>query len=233
MGSETRSNEQPSWTRLPGYFSCRHAACCIQLYRSVTMSTFRSNNSPSPVCMGSSPPPDGYKCLTSKGSQSARSPDRYKCNHLLQSSFSHPSSWLAIRTMCSPGRRRIPAKASCSAHGASSIDSKYVLPASYDPQWSLPDFSQTETNAQGQSTTTVWRAIRANKEDRVAKLEWAPGGGLGRAVIGKVRHSPQGIPHLTSFLHSSLVIESCAYVRLGPPGPTHACEFQFTLIVPT
>ena len=47
--------------------------------------------------------------------------------------------------------------------------------------------SQTETNAQGQSTTTVWRAIRANKEDRVAKLEWAPGGGLGRAVIGKVR----------------------------------------------
>jgi hypothetical protein len=46
---------------------------------------------------------------------------------------------------------------------------------------------QTETNAQGQSTTTVWRAIRANREDRVAKLEWAPGGGLGRAVIGKVR----------------------------------------------
>jgi len=48
---------------------------------------------------------------------------------------------------------------------------------------------QTETNAQGQSTTTVWRAIRANKEDRVARLEWAPGGGLGRAVIGK-NHLP-------------------------------------------
>ncbi|KAH9963157.1 hypothetical protein BC827DRAFT_1129404 [Russula dissimulans] len=47
----------------------------------------------------------------------------------------------------------------------------------------------TETNAQGQSTTTVWRAIRANKEDRVAKLEWAPGGGLGRAVMGK-NHLP-------------------------------------------
>jgi len=44
---------------------------------------------------------------------------------------------------------------------------------------------QTDTNAQGQSVTILWRSIRSNKEDRVAKLEWAPGGGLGRAVIGK------------------------------------------------
>ncbi|EIW61713.1 uncharacterized protein TRAVEDRAFT_143777 [Trametes versicolor FP-101664 SS1] len=44
---------------------------------------------------------------------------------------------------------------------------------------------QTDRNNQGQTVTTLWRAIRANKEDRVAKLEWAPGGGLGRAVIGK------------------------------------------------
>ncbi|KAI0637801.1 hypothetical protein C8Q77DRAFT_390200 [Trametes polyzona] len=44
---------------------------------------------------------------------------------------------------------------------------------------------QTDTNNQGQTVTTLWRAIRANKEDRVAKLEWAPNGGLGRAVIGK------------------------------------------------
>ncbi|CDO74055.1 hypothetical protein BN946_scf185043.g105 [Trametes cinnabarina] len=44
---------------------------------------------------------------------------------------------------------------------------------------------QTDTNNQGQVITTLWRAIRANKEDRVAKLEWAPNGGLGRAVIGK------------------------------------------------
>ncbi|KAI0079658.1 hypothetical protein K474DRAFT_1639119 [Panus rudis PR-1116 ss-1] len=43
----------------------------------------------------------------------------------------------------------------------------------------------TDRNAQGNSVTTLWRAIRANKEDRVAKLEWAPNGGLGRAVIGK------------------------------------------------
>jgi hypothetical protein len=57
----------------------------------------------------------------------------------------------------------------------------------------LIQLSQTETNAQGQSTTTVWRSIRANKEDRVARLEWAPGGGLGRAVIGKVRLRSQEI----------------------------------------
>ncbi|KAI0334769.1 hypothetical protein GY45DRAFT_1242081 [Cubamyces sp. BRFM 1775] len=44
---------------------------------------------------------------------------------------------------------------------------------------------QTDTTSQGQTVTTLWRAIRANKEDRVAKLEWAPNGGLGRAVIGK------------------------------------------------
>ncbi|TCD71303.1 hypothetical protein EIP91_011074 [Steccherinum ochraceum] len=44
---------------------------------------------------------------------------------------------------------------------------------------------QTDVNAHGQSVTTLWRAIRANKEDRVAKLEWAPNGSFGRAVIGK------------------------------------------------
>jgi hypothetical protein len=44
---------------------------------------------------------------------------------------------------------------------------------------------QTETNAQGQNITILWRAIRTNKEDRVAKLEWDADGGFGRAVIGK------------------------------------------------
>lgn len=54
----------------------------------------------------------------------------------------------------------------------------------------LTPLAQTDTNSQGQSVTTLWRAIRANKEDRVAKLEWAPNGGLGRAIIGKVRRWP-------------------------------------------
>lgn len=31
--------------------------------------------------------------------------------------------------------------------------------------------------------------MRKNKEERVARLEWAPNGGLGRAQIGKVRNS--------------------------------------------
>ncbi|KAH9053770.1 hypothetical protein EDB87DRAFT_160742 [Lactarius vividus] len=43
---------------------------------------------------------------------------------------------------------------------------------------------QTDTNAQGQSITSLWRAIRLNREDRVAKLEWALDGGFGRVVIG-------------------------------------------------
>ncbi|KAH8984113.1 hypothetical protein EDB92DRAFT_1500918 [Lactarius akahatsu] len=51
--------------------------------------------------------------------------------------------------------------------------------------WGVLYRFQTDTNAHGQSTTTLWRAKRVNKEDIVAKLEWAPGGGLGRAVIRK------------------------------------------------
>jgi hypothetical protein len=66
---------------------------------------------------------------------------------------------------------------------------------------------QTDTNAQGQSVTNLWRAIRSNKEDRVAKIQWAPGGGPGTVVIGKVRLSSQRIPHPTCFLRSHLVTE--------------------------
>ncbi|KAH9965558.1 hypothetical protein BGW80DRAFT_1345106, partial [Lactifluus volemus] len=50
----------------------------------------------------------------------------------------------------------------------------------------LTRLSQTEPKAQGQSTITVWHAIYANNEDRVAKPEWAPGGGLGHAVMGLI-----------------------------------------------
>ncbi|KAF7331938.1 hypothetical protein MKEN_00074100 [Mycena kentingensis (nom. inval.)] len=44
---------------------------------------------------------------------------------------------------------------------------------------------QTVVSATGQSVTTLYRALRPNKEDRVAKLEWAANGGLGRVIIGK------------------------------------------------
>jgi hypothetical protein len=52
-------------------------------------------------------------------------------------------------------------------------------------RWGVVYRFQTDTNATGRSVTVLWRKIRSNMEDRVAKLEWAPGGGLGRAVIGK------------------------------------------------
>ncbi|KAJ7781425.1 hypothetical protein B0H16DRAFT_1659008 [Mycena metata] len=51
--------------------------------------------------------------------------------------------------------------------------------------WGVLYRFQTTVTASGQSVTTLWRAIRPNKEDRVAKLEWAANGGLGRVVIGK------------------------------------------------
>jgi hypothetical protein len=93
----------------------------------------------------------------------------------------------------------------------------------------LIQLSQTETNTQGQSITTVWRAIRANKLDRVAKLEWAPGGGLGRAILGKVRPLLQEINHLTSFLRFPLITEPDSYGRLGPTGSQNACACCLTL----
>jgi hypothetical protein len=49
---------------------------------------------------------------------------------------------------------------------------------------------QTTVSPSGQSVTTLVKSIRHNKEDRVARLEWAPNGGLGRAVIGKVVCKP-------------------------------------------
>ena len=63
---------------------------------------------------------------------------------------------------------------------------------------------QTEADPQGQFETILWRSIRSNKEDKVARLEWAPDGGLGRAVIGKVRPSlPRKFP-FNAFLMLSL-----------------------------
>jgi len=51
--------------------------------------------------------------------------------------------------------------------------------------WGVVYRFQTDTGSGGQSVTSLWRAIRPTKEERVAKLEWAANGGLGRATIGK------------------------------------------------
>lgn len=42
------------------------------------------------------------------------------------------------------------------------------------------------TNGRSITTLRQRRVIRPNKEDRIAKLEWAPDGGLGRILIDKV-----------------------------------------------
>ncbi|KIM91019.1 hypothetical protein PILCRDRAFT_811532 [Piloderma croceum F 1598] len=51
--------------------------------------------------------------------------------------------------------------------------------------WGVLYRFQTAVGPDGLSTTTLFRALRKNKEERVARLEWAPNGGLGRAQIGK------------------------------------------------
>jgi hypothetical protein len=39
----------------------------------------------------------------------------------------------------------------------------------------------------GQPVSSVFRQTRPGKDEKIAKLEWSPSGGLGRALIGKVR----------------------------------------------
>ncbi|PFH52874.1 hypothetical protein AMATHDRAFT_1912 [Amanita thiersii Skay4041] len=51
--------------------------------------------------------------------------------------------------------------------------------------WGVLYRFQTNVSTNGKSVTTLWRLIRPNKEDRVAKFEWAANGGLGRIIIGK------------------------------------------------
>ncbi|KJA14913.1 hypothetical protein HYPSUDRAFT_149793 [Hypholoma sublateritium FD-334 SS-4] len=51
--------------------------------------------------------------------------------------------------------------------------------------WGVVYRFQTTVAHNGQSLTTMWRTLRPNKEDRIAKLEWGPNGGLGRVMLGK------------------------------------------------
>jgi len=51
--------------------------------------------------------------------------------------------------------------------------------------WGVQYRFQTAASTSGKSVTTLWRMIRPNKEDRVAKFEWSSSGGLGRITIGK------------------------------------------------
>lgn len=43
----------------------------------------------------------------------------------------------------------------------------------------------TEVDNRNVTTTTLWRAVRQSREDRLAKFEWTSNGSLGRAMIGR------------------------------------------------
>jgi hypothetical protein len=83
------------------------------------------------------------------------------------------------------GPTKILEKANSSILGEYFTDSKYVA-SHFACVSSLMSLTQTAVGPDGLSTTTLYRALRKNKEERVARLEWAPNGGLGRAQIGKV-----------------------------------------------
>jgi len=170
---------------------------CIQRYRSLCP-RFDRTNSPSPVCMTVSLP-GHYKSASLKGT----SLPSFSRPHTSIVTFSIPT--LIYFYDYQPERcTLLDVSGSPTEPVVQPVGRCLPVPSVYYRHrvMVLIQLPQTETNAQGQSTTTVWRAIRANREDRVAKLEWAPGGGLGRAVIGKVRPSLRGIPHLPSFLRS-------------------------------
>ncbi|KAJ7068105.1 hypothetical protein C8F01DRAFT_590354 [Mycena amicta] len=77
--------------------------------------------------------------------------------------------------------------------------------------WGILYRFQTAVSASGQSVTTLYRVIRPNKEDRVAKLEWAANGGLGRVIIGKNTLPMADLVRADPRIHASRVF-------IGPDG---------------
>jgi hypothetical protein len=71
--------------------------------------------------------------------------------------------------------------------------------------------------------TSLWRSIRPTKEERVAKLEWAANGGLGRATIGKVSYNFRNKLYPTAPVYTSprrvqTVVPMADLVRQDPRG---------------
>jgi len=74
----------------------------------------------------------------------------------------------------------------------SSTSSNVLSWTSQDPrssylfsQWGVLYRFSTEVDVRGQATTSLYRTVRKDREDRVARLEWGPNGTFGRAIIGK------------------------------------------------
>ncbi|KAG8935150.1 hypothetical protein FRC03_011530 [Tulasnella sp. 419] len=63
-------------------------------------------------------------------------------------------------------------------------------------------FDTTSTGS-GKRTTTLWRAIKQGKEDKIAKLEWGPNGTLGRAIIGRNTMSMTDLVRPDSYSNST------------------------------
>jgi len=74
--------------------------------------------------------------------------------------------------------------------------------------WGVLYRFQTVVGPDGLSTTTLFRALRKNKEERVARLEWAPNGGLGRAQIGKNTVSMGDLVQHDSRVHGARVFSA-------------------------
>ncbi|KAI0673223.1 hypothetical protein C8Q78DRAFT_1068627 [Trametes maxima] len=74
----------------------------------------------------------------------------------------------------------------------------------------------TQVGANGQATTTLSRAERPNKETCVAKLEWAPNGGLGRAQIGKNSMA------MADLIRPDSNVNSRKRMFIGPDGSAYA-----------
>lgn len=87
---------------------------------------------------------------------------------------------------CFRGQTWTADKAVCLTLGALFTDSGSVFYSRLLSGDALNNSLQTTVTQSGQTLTTMSRAIRPSKDDRIANLAWAPNGGLGRVVIGKV-----------------------------------------------
>ncbi|KAI9429844.1 hypothetical protein BJY52DRAFT_100473 [Lactarius psammicola] len=165
------------------------------------------------------PSPTSSRLVARTIAPSNSSPDRPESNSTLPHLHSHPTSMTntqnEVHSWTSQGVCRPPGRLESNSTlphllsyptSTANTQNEVLSWTSQDPRqsllfspWGIVYRFQTDTNAPGQLITILWRTIRSNKEDRVAKLEWAPNGGLGRATIGRtplpmadlIRRDPQ------------------------------------------
>ncbi|TDL29290.1 hypothetical protein BD410DRAFT_14399 [Rickenella mellea] len=98
---------------------------------------------------------------------------------------------------------------------------------SYGPMYRF----QTD-ESRGQRVTTITKSIspgsRGGRDDKVAKLEWAPNGGLGRAIIGKSMMSMVDLvkPDPRNFAYRTFSAPDGQTYRWRPGGNVHDVVLQ-------